>query len=192
MKFIEQKLTESKKYTRYQVKKIMYVLKTLSADISKVVILGIIFRNHFVSYIAALTALFMLRSFSGGIHNKTYLGCFATSLVYFLLSIMILPQITISFSIRILLLTACMVICEWIGPITSKYRPPLSQAKIALCKSITTTVIFSFILIANIVPSSPNVTVGFWVVILHTLQLVIAKLLVVAKRKKKEGGETEC
>lgn len=191
MKFIEQKLMESQKYTRYQVQKIIYVLKTLSADISKVVIMGIIFRNNLLSYIVALTALFLLRSFSGGIHNNTYIGCFMTSLAYFLLAIEILPQIPLSFSFKILLLTACMVICEWIGPITSKHRPPLSQSKIAVCKSITTTVIFSFILIANIIPSSPYISVSFWGVILHTLQLSIAKLLSAAKKKEK-GGNIPC
>lgn len=190
MKSIEQRLTESRKYTRYQVQKIMYVIKTLSADISKVIILGIIFHKHFLSYIIAMTVLFLLRSFSGGIHNNTYIGCFISTLIYFLLSIIILPQITISFSIKILLLTACIVLCEWIGPITSKHRPPLSQAKIAICKSITVTNIFLFIAIANIIPNSPYITVGFWVVILHTLQLVLAKLLIVTKMKK--GGNTAC
>ena len=191
MKSIEQRLTDSKKYTRYQVQKIMYVIKTLSADISKVILLGIIFRNHFLSYIVAMTVLFLLRSFSGGIHNNTYIGCFMSTLIYFLLSIIILPKITISFSIKVLLLTACIVLCEWIGPITSKHRPPLSQAKIAICKSITVTNIFLFILIGNIIPNSPYITVGFWVIILHTLQLIVAKLMIAAKSKKK-GGNTAC
>lgn len=191
MKSIEQRLTESKKYTRYQVQKILYVIKTLSADISKVIILGMIFHNYFLFYIVAMTVLFLLRSFSGGIHNNTYIGCFMSTLIYFLLSIVILPQITISFSIKILLLTACIVICEWIGPITSKHRPPLSLAKISICKSITVTNIFLIILITNIIPSSPYITTGFWVVILHTLQLIVAKLIIAVKSKKK-GGNTPC
>ena len=186
MNFIEQKLTESKKYTRYQVQKMMYVIKTLSADISKVIILGVIFHKYFVLYLAAMIILFPLRSFSGGLHNSTYIGCFLTSLTYFTLSIIILPPITIGFSVKVLLLTACMVLCEWIGPVTSKYRPPLSPAKISICKSITTTSIFIFIFLANIIPSSPYTTVGFWVVILHTLQLSIAKCIVAAKQKKRK------
>ena len=192
MNFIEQKLTESKKYTRYQVQKIMYVIKTLSADISKLIILGILFHNHFLSYIVALTTLFLLRSFSGGIHNNTYIGCFMTSFIYLLLSIIYLPPIAVSFPIKILLLTACMVICEWIGPVISKHRPPLSQAKISVCKSITTTVIFLIVLIVNIIPSSHYAAISFWVVILHALQLIIAKLIVVARQKKTKGGSTEC
>ena len=89
MKFIEKRLTDSKKYTRFQVQKIMYLIKTLSADTSKVILLGIIFHNHFLTYIVAMTILFLLRSFSGGIHNNTYMGCFMSTLIYFLLSIMI-------------------------------------------------------------------------------------------------------
>jgi len=192
MNIIEQKLTESKKYTRYQVQKMMYVIKTLSADISKIIILGIIFRNHLGAFIAAMTLLFLLRSFSGGIHNNTYLGCFMTSLTYLYLSIIVLPPIIIPFSIKIVALTACMVLCEWIGPVTSKYRPPLSQAKIAICKSITTTVIFIFILISNIVPESPYIAIGFWVVILHVLQLIIAKCIVAARKKQKKGDDIKC
>lgn len=192
MNFIEKKLTESKKYTRYQVQKMMYVIKTLSADISKVIILGIIFHKYFTLYLAAMIILFPLRSFSGGLHSSTYIGCFLTSLTYFTLSIIILPPITIGFSAKVLLLTACMVLCEWVGPVTSKYRPPLSPAKKSICKSITTTSIFIFIFLANIFPASPYTTVGFWVVILHALQLIIAKLIVVARQKKKKGGATEC
>jgi len=188
MNIIEQKLTESKKYTRYQVQKMMYVIKTLSADISKIIILGIIFRNHFGAFIAAMLVMLPLRSFSGGIHNNTYIGCFMTSLTYFTLSIMILPKFIIPFPMQILLLTACMMLCEWIGPVTSKYRPPLSAAKISICKSITTTTIFLFIFIANIIPASSITTVGFWVIILHTLQLIIAKWIVTARKKQEKGG----
>ena len=187
MKYIEQRLTDSNKYTRYEVKKIMYVIKTFSADTSKILILGIIFHKHIVAYLVALTVLFLLRSFSGGIHNNTYWGCFLTSFTYFLLSIIILPQIAVSFPLKVLLMTACIILCEWIGPVTSKYRPPLSPAKISVCKSITISTIFAFIVITNIIPESPYTSIGFWVIILHTLQLMLAKLIVVVKQKKKEN-----
>jgi len=192
MKFIEKKLTESKKYTRYQVQKIMYLIKTLGSDISKIIILGIIFHKHFTAYVVALAVMFLLRTFSGGLHNNTYIGCFMTSFTYFLLSIIVLPNIALSFPIKILLLTACIILCEWIGPVTSKYRPPLSPAKIAICKSITITAIFIFVLIANIIPESPYIDIGFWVIILHTLQLMTAKIIVAVKNKGKKGGTSQC
>lgn len=183
MKTLEQRLTECNKYTRYQVKKIVYVVKTLSSDISKLLLMGIFFHKQLPAYIVALTFLFLLRSYSGGLHFNTYLGCFLTSLTYFILSILVLPTIQIDFVQKIILLTTCMIICDRIGPITSKHRPPLSQPKILICRNITVCIIFLCIIIQYVIPGNPYINIGFWVVILHTLQLFAAKLINYVKKQ---------
>ena len=38
-------------------------------------------------------------------------------------------------------------------------------------------IIFFYLTLTYIVPESPYITVGFWVIILHTLQLITAKLI---------------
>lgn len=177
MKSLELYLQGLKKYSNYQIKQIIYLFKTISSDISKVIILGFIFWNHLYPYLAALTLLFLLRSFSGGMHFDTYLGCLATTAGYFILSIIVLPPIYIPLTAKILLLVVCMIICDRLGPITSKYRPPLSSPKIILCRNITLSLIFLFIVLLYIIPDSPYMTVGFWVIILHSLQLAFAKLV---------------
>lgn len=190
MKFIEKKLQAQGKYTNYQIKQIIFLTKSISADISKVIILSILFYNHLTEYLIALTVLFVYRTYSGGLHFNTYLGCLIATGSYFYLAIIVLPLIHIPFLIKFLLLNTCMVIFSKLTPVTSKYRPPLSSTKIILCQNITTTITFLYIIILYIMPENPYITIGFWIIILHLLQLIFAKFL--ATINKRKGGTSTC
>ena len=185
MKHLEEKLRLKNKYTEYQIQQIMYLVKTISSELSKIIIMAFLFRNHIPVYIFALFALFFLRSFGGGIHFNTYIGCLITTVSYFVLAILVLPSLEVPFYIKFLALNVCMILCSRIPPATSKYRPPLSQPKIIICQNITTTFVFCFTILLYIFPESHYITVGFWVIILHLLQLIVAKLLVKLKRRER-------
>lgn len=190
MKYLEQQLRKKNKYTNYQVKQIIYLVKAISSELSKIIIMAVLFKNHIPAYFAALTILFFLRSFSGGLHFNTYAGCLIATITYFFLAIMVLPSFTVPFAIKFSMLIVCMIMFSRLTPVTSKYRPPLSQPKIIICQNITTTFTFLFTIILYIIPDNPYVTVGFWIIILHLLQLLTSKLLLVIKRKK--GGTSSC
>jgi len=187
MKQLEEKLRSKNKYTEYQIQQILYLVKTISSEASKILIMIIIFRNQLLSYFLALIIMFFLRSFSGGIHFNTYMGCLLTTILYFVLAIKLLPQMTLPFAVKVLLLCLCMILSTRIPPVTSKYRPTLSKPKIILCQNITTTFTFIYIILLNIFPNSHLITVGFWVIILHFLQLITARIL-----QKNKGGTTKC
>lgn len=190
MKYIETRIRATGKYSNYQVKQIMYLIKSISSEISKIIIMGILFKNALTTYIVALIILSFLRCFSGGLHFNTYIKCLLVTVSYFVLAIYILPHIPIPYEVKFVLLNACMILLSKFTPVTSKYRPQLSQPKILVCQSITTTFTFVYIILLYIMPDNPIITVGFWIIILHITQLFTAKLLVVITKRK--GGQTPC
>ena len=76
-----------------------------------------------------------------------------------------------------ILLFACILCNYFIGPVTSKVRRPLPEKTVKRVRVQAFVIIFFYLTLTYIVPESPYITVGFWVIILHTLQLITAKLI---------------
>jgi len=125
--------------------------------------------------------MLFLRCSMGGLHFYTYIGCLATSALYLWLAIYILPCIYLPRYVQLGALVLCIVLCNCIGPIISKYRPDVCRERFGQCKRFVTLFILSYALILLIIPDNQYLYVGFWVIILHSLQLVLAKI-----RKKGE------
>lgn len=191
MKLLEERLRTTQKYTNFEIQQIIYLVKTFSADISKSVLLAVLFHDHLGSFAVVMISLFLLRSNSGGLHFQTYLGCLAATTCYFVLAILLLPKIPISFSGKVLCMIVCMIVCDRTGPVVSKYRPPLSPRQIEFRKNLTILLIFAFIIILYMIPEHPYTVVGFWVIILHSCQLLVAKLIA-CKKNLQKGGHEQC
>lgn len=175
MKSLKQQLKEKYNLSNYQIAQLIYFGKTLSSEMSKILIMGIIFHKYLSLYIFTLMIMIILRYSTGGIHFCSYVGCLLTSITYVGLSIILLPQIIIPLNIKIFLLIICILICYYIGPVPSKYRTSYSKQFINKCKKIISTFIFLYTLILYIIPESPFSISGFWIIMLHTLQLSVAK-----------------
>lgn len=172
-----------KKYnlSGYQIAQIIFLFKTLGSELSKIVIMGLLFFNHISHYFFALFIMLFLRCTTGGLHFYTYLGCLLTSIFYLGMAIYVLPHFILPQYIQLLLLLLCILLCNYIGPITSKYRPKECESRFNKFKKIITMFIFIYALILYIIPENTYISVGFWVIILHSLQLLLAKI-----RKKGE------
>lgn len=175
MKTINQHLKEKYNLSNYQIAQLGFLIKTLSSEVSKMILMAIFFHKHLPFYFFALFIMLILRCNTGGIHFYTYIGCFITSTLFLLFGIILLPNITIPLNIKILLLLLCIITCYHIGPIPSKYRPSYSKEFIQKCKEKVSTFIFFFSVLLYIIPESQYLIIGFWIIILHTLQLIIAK-----------------
>ena len=175
MKSIKQLLKERYHLTNYQIAQLTFLGKTFSSEASKLLIMGILFHKQLKHYFFALFIMLILRCFTGGLHCSTYFGCFITSTLFLWFAIILLPNIAISLNTKIFLLLIGMLICYYIGPIPSKYRPPFNDDFIKKCKSISSGFIFFYTLLLYIMPNSKYFIIGFWVIILHSLQLFIAK-----------------
>ncbi len=181
MKHIKEYLKNTYHLSNYQIAQITFLFKTIISELSKILIMGILFHEKLSFYLFALFIMISIRSAMGGLHFYTYFSCLVTSILYLWLSIYILPQITLVKYLQLALLLACILICNKIGPITSKYRPDSCRQYFERCKKFITVFIFIYALILFIMPENQYLYIGFWVIILHSLQLIAAKI-----RKKGE------
>ena len=170
--------------SNYQMAQLSFVFKSMSSELSKILIMGIIFHNHLKLYTILLLLMCFLRSFSGGLHFYTYKKCLLASTMYIGSIIMILSKITLPLYIQLFLLTLCIVTCYAIGPVLSKYRTNFPEAQLYFCRNITCFIIFIYTLLMYIIPENPYFVAGFWMIILHSLQLLVAKI-----RKKGEHAQ---
>ena len=172
------KLLLKEKYglSNYQIAQLVFLLKTLSSEISKMLIMGILFYKYLTLYLFALIVMLCLRCTTGGVHFYTYLGCLAMSFLYLWLAIVLLPNFALPNTIQLFALLASLLICFCYSPAPSKYRPLYPSALIQKCRIIACSFIFIYTLILYIIPGNNYISVGFWVIILHSLQLLIAKI----------------
>ena len=162
--------------SNYQIAQLHFVLKSSLSEISKIFIIGVIFHDHLKIYLFLLFIMSILRTFSGGIHFYTYAGCLVTSIVYIWIIISLLSHIVIPLYVRMFLLLLCIMICYRIAPVLSKYRANFPKKQLYFSRNITCISIFIYTIIIYIIPENHYFVSGFWMIILHSLQLFIAKI----------------
>lgn len=171
-------------YSDYEMALIKYSVTAMLSEISKIVILSIfyLFIGKFDLFVAFLALLIFLRINGGGYHCKHYITCLMLSFFISLCVTVILPLIYIPNHILMLIfLTICLFVTYYVGPIPSPFRPAPNGVIIKQCNNRCFLVISLFIIIVSIFNTNivmrPYLIVGFWTIILHTLQLIIAKIL---------------
>ena len=181
---MEKFLKEQYEFSDYQIAQLQYVAKTVASELSKLLIMGFLFRRQLGIYIAAVSLMLLLRTSTGGLHCKKYFSCFLMSFSFIFLCLSVLPNIPAPKVIQLPLLFICMLLNYYIGPVTSAVHRPLDEEHINRSKKHVLLTIFFYLTISYIAPENPYCTAGFWVVILHTLQLIAAKI-------KKKGEKHE-
>lgn len=168
-------------FSDYQIAQLKYLWITTLSELSKFILLGIIFRNDFKIYLYSICLLCILRFSTGGFHCDTYLGCFFTTLTFLIISLKVLPLIVLPTYIILLFLIFCAIINLVIGPISSDKRLPQTQ-KTKKRLAYQSFFIILFHLFLNTIIMSPTIIVGSWIIILHTLQLILAKFQKIKRR----------
>lgn len=184
MESIKRQIKEKYHLTSYQMSLIVFLAKTLGSELSKMLIMGILFRNQLPLYFTALFIMMLLRCSTGGLHFFTYPACLLGSTIYLGLCVVVLPQLLLPKYFQLLLLAGSLLICCRIGPVTSKYRPDPLPAASKRFRDFTCLTIFFYALFLYIMPQSSFTAAGFWVIILHSLQLSAAKI-------RKKGGRAK-
>ncbi|MCM1127154.1 MAG: accessory gene regulator B family protein [Lachnospiraceae bacterium] len=168
-------------FSDFQVAQLNYLGKTLASEFSKLFIMGIIFKDILSVYAFAVVIMMLLRSSTGGLHCRKYISCFFVTFTYMFLSLAVLPAIPINKLVQMILLFFCILCNYYIGPVTSAVHRPLSEKTIRRVRGQAFVIIFFYLTLTYITPENPYITAGFWVIILHTAQLVAAKLLKIMK-----------
>lgn len=172
-------LKDTYNYSDYDIQLFKYYIKCILFDLSKLIPLGIFFFafGYALEYLVAVIVLFLIRTSTGGLHFKRYMSCLTFTAVFFITGIIILPNMSINNCIMLISLLFCMIITNYIGPIVSCYRETPSRLLIRKSKRNSSIIIFLYCILVFIIPNNHYITIGFWVIILQTLQLSFAYVL---------------
>lgn len=162
-------------FTDYQIAQLKYTFTILFSELSKLVLISFFFRNCFVLYLYAAILLGILRMSTGGLHAKTYWGCLFMSLSFFYICVYLLPQIRISKNVMIVLILGCLAAIRLIGPVPSVYRKPLTESTKKRLAAQSLIIIFIHLVLFRLYDNK-MFTVGNWVIVLQTIQLIIARI----------------
>jgi len=178
------------------VKKIHYALTLLRNEITKLVIIGVIFAlvGSGIEFLFSIAMLLPLRTFSGGMHLETNIGCFIYSFVFFFLAIKVLPALHLHQVVLFFLLFAAAASIAAISPVASYKRPIKTSARrISLKKRALiclTMEVFVLVFILQFAAKGIFV-IGVWVVILQAVQLIATWAYRKLKGEGKNVGENQ-
>lgn len=153
-----------------------YLVLSFLSETSKLLILTLLFYQKIEIFLFSVLVLYLLRSATGGMHCKRYWSCFLVSFSYLFLCIDVLPMIVLPKSAMLGILLICCVITYYIGPVVSKDRPQPTSQQCQKRKVQVFIVIFFYMILMYILPESSYVISGFWIVVLHAIQLSLAEL----------------
>lgn len=185
-----QKAQQEFGFSDREISLIRYSFTLLFYEVSKLILFSIFFyiTDCFFEFMFALIPLLILRCRNGGIHVKTYWGCFALSFIYLYLCVKILPaylQLPNWGIFTILIICACVNFI--IGP-TSLARKKEKDRKYKHNARLQTFIFIILILLLIVLPAtSAHAMISFWTLVLHTLQMAITPKLKEVKYHEKLG-----
>ncbi|ABR46341.1 Accessory gene regulator B [Alkaliphilus metalliredigens QYMF] len=177
------KIYKEKLLSHADIRKMKYAMTVIWNEIVKFIILLIIFsvldkRNLFLF---SLCLLLPIRTFSGGLHFKSSFICFVTSLMFFLLSVVILPNLfTMNINLTIIFITVSILIIYIYSPIPSSFRPILDKKRKRFLKylSVFFTILSTFILFTfALTYNKAFFECGIWTICMQAFQLMLGKEL---------------
>ncbi|MBE5959132.1 MAG: hypothetical protein E7254_09775 [Lachnospiraceae bacterium] len=179
MKNIEILIKEDLGFTNTDYSKIRYVLTIIGSEISKLLIMFVIFGllDKEKEYIFSVIVLLAIRTNSGGLHFNSYISCLIVSFVVLFLSIIIFPYfIDITQLFAIVDLFVCIVLSMILKPVRSIYRDEATTAMIKKCHEKIFVYLLIFLIIFYITSVTAITEAMFWTINLQFFQLIIANV----------------
>lgn len=168
---------KKKTLTDYEKKLLAFYGIGFLCESTKVAIYFVIF--HFLGltkeFLAALIFMAVLRISGGGLHFKHYISCLFAS--FLLLGLAILTGIYIFIPLPFMLIAslACLVAAYKLVPFQAPTRPAATEQLIQSAKRHTAIKIILICVLICIYPKNVYVNIGFWTLVIHVVQLAIAK-----------------
>lgn len=185
MELLSKLMKQNEQISEKQKKMAIYHLKCWLYDGSKFLIFLVFFFfiERLDMYLYAFIILLPLRLNTGGLHFKHYWSCLLFSFGYMLTVTIPLADVRLSYGVSILLLLLCVIINSSIGPICSASRPALPQQEIIKCRQKGALLTCYNTLLTMLFWNTHLAPVGFWTIVLHSLQLLIGNI------QTKKGGK---
>lgn len=156
-----------------------FAYKALFYDCSKMLIL-FLFALATHRGAACLLDLFLLaglRSNHGGIHLKHYWSCFAMSFAVLIFSFAMPMLVTLQKPAMLAALLLCMFINYLIGPLRSKQCHVKDTSIFKKNQIRTFAIVLIYLISLYLLPASYTLVTGFWIIITHSAQLIVAKCI---------------
>lgn len=159
-------------------------------DITKLIMLFIFFAciHQVAAFAFCISLLVVLRTNQGGLHLKHYTTCFIFSFLYLFLSICVLPILipNLSQPVGLCILFVCLLINYKAGPqknikIYSELKNPRNVLK---SKINSFAFCMVYMILFFIFSNTLLMQQGMWIIVLHTMQIVI--VIIKKYRKEKE------
>ncbi len=157
--------------------KLLFSLKVLIGELSKFIILlaAFSFFRMGKEFFFAVIALLLIRTFTGGLHFKTYTGCLVFTTFFFgasLASARFFPFNTIE---TIIIAISISFLLAIFSPVVSKNRPVYSSRKLFAYKIIGISIVLIHCGASLITTDNQYLTHAIWVYIFQTIQIIVAK-----------------
>ncbi|MDD2446269.1 MAG: accessory gene regulator B family protein [Tissierellia bacterium] len=164
--------------------KLEYSLNVLFTDISKLLILFIIFSifGKVKEFLFSMLALLSIRPFTGGLHFNTYLGCFIFTGLFFSSVITLYNLVALS-NYSTFIFAFSFITTLTIAPIIHKNRPSYSKHKLKQFKVMGLANISIHFLLYFLAPENPYLNISAWVILLQSIQLIIKKGVEIFEKK---------
>ena len=178
MQKILNKLQTTYSFSEREISLIRYGIEAVLGEISKCLLMLAYFHilGYTLEFLVGLTILLLLRRNTGGLHMKHYWSCFLFTFVFMNIAILILPAfVTISKVEMCLILLLCIVITLQIGPVHAKFIKNPNELLIKKSKLQVSYILTIYLVITIFLPINKYLCIGFWVILLQTIQLIIAK-----------------
>ena len=156
--------------------KTRYALEVVRDEIIKLLILALLFilLGYKEEFFFAITFLFAIRIFSGGMHMKSNIGCFVMSFCFLFLPIVLLPQLHIPDYALLLIAGFSFLTISVLSPVASYKRPIKTASRKTFLKRMTLIVVFIECVVLAILwvnGSLEYFVVCVWVVSIQAIQL---------------------
>lgn len=190
---LKEKIQSEYGFTNFQMGQIRYTLECISMEGSKLILMGIYFGliHKLPLYAFAIVVLMLLRTCTGGLHFKHYISCFLFTFAFMFLGINVLPVIPLTKLYMLVLLSVCLIANFYFAPVVSSYRPTPNGIRVKKSKLQACTIITAYIVFLYVCPSTLYSTVGFWIIMLQSFQLAVAKLISTKRRNCNEENQPD-
>ncbi len=169
-------LQQQYNFTDYEIAQLDFFFKSLFSEFTKLAIMAVLFHGQFLRFIFVIFLMTCLRLTTGGIHCKHYLTCLFTSVFYVFTVLELSNRISPPFFIQIITLLFCTFLIYKIGPISSEVHLTLEPVAVRKVRNSCIFLLIAYIVLTVLVPRHSCFILGFWVIVTHTVQLLIAYL----------------
>lgn len=173
------KIYKEKILSHSDIRKMRYGMTVISHEMIKIILLFISFKliAYLDLFLFSFFILMSIRTFSGGLHFESSLICFIFSFAFFLLTVVILPNLfPVSFYPGLIIGLGGVLILSLNSPRPSALRPIINNKRRQILKFLSFLSSLIWLVILLIFIKNPLFfACGIWTICLQAIQLLLGK-----------------